>query len=473
MKFKQPRFVVKTALILAVVTLGFLTPNSIVPPSSGMSDDPVTLDVLRREVFLPTCATTSCHSSVRVAGGLVLDGFNAFGSIVDVQPVNEAARAAGKLLVVPGKPDESFLFQKITGRLGPDEGDQMPQLGIPLPPEKVEMVRQWILRGAPPSTTADIQLPTPYEGVQLIVPNFQVPEGTEVQKEYYTSLTNPQELRVTRYEILVPPGSHHTNFFAFQGGTTPPPDGTFRDTFDAVPFANWALRAGNQRIHQIWDLPPGVAFKFDPLQKVMTQIHFVNINQQLSPIGGMACINLHGTYDREEAPLTMGTMFGQNIFIVLEPRTTTVWDYGATFEQFGIEDEVKIAGVNGHFHWRGRDFEVRLWDGQNKNRDGSPIGCRPCSPGQTGGEFDRMGVDNRIYLSQNWDEPPFETYSDKPITVPASWGIVYRTTYVNNTNRRIIFGPHVETEEHSNVFIYFYPGPEDGRTLSFPLPSQR
>jgi hypothetical protein len=45
--------------------------------------------------------------------------------------------------------------------------------------------------------------------------------------------------------------------------------------------------------------------------------------------------------------------------------------------------------------------------------------------------------------------------------------------FVNNTNRTITFGPHVETEEHANVFIYFYPGPEDGRTLAFPIPIQR
>jgi hypothetical protein len=45
--------------------------------------------------------------------------------------------------------------------------------------------------------------------------------------------------------------------------------------------------------------------------------------------------------------------------------------------------------------------------------------------------------------------------------------------FVNNTNRTITFGPQVETQEHANVFIYFYPGPEDGRTLAFPIPIQR
>jgi len=84
-----------------------------------------------------------------------------------------------------------------------------------------------------------------------------------------------------------------------------------------------------------------------------------------------------------------------------------------------------------------------------------------------------MGEQNRIYLSENWDDPPFVTYSDGQVKIPPGWGIIYRATYVNNTNQTIRFGPHVETEEHGNIFIYFYPGPEDGRTLAFPLPFQR
>jgi hypothetical protein len=463
MKSKHSRSFVKILLILAIVIFACLSPSSIVHP---MRDDPgaVTLAQLRANIFVPTCSSTSCHSSVRASGGLVLEGYNAYANLVDVLADNPDAAAAGKRRVVPGKPEESFLYQKLTGHLQPGEGDRMPQTGIPLPPDQVEAIRQWILNGALPSSLADIQLPVPEPGAQVVVPPFDVPVGTEVQGNYYTTLPNPRELRVTRFEILYPPGSHHLNFFAYQGGDEPPPpDGTFKPTFDAIPFENWALRAGSQRIHLIWDLPPGVAFKFEPLQKVLAQIHFVNTGPQTAPIGGMACINLHAAYDPATAPITMGTMFGQNIYIVLPPRTTTTWDFGTTFDLFEIKEEVKIAAANGHFHWRGKTFEIRRWDGRNKNRDGSP------APG----EFERMGVENRIYLSDNWNDPPFVSYADGQVVIPPGWGIVYRCVYVNNTNRTIFFGPHVETEEHGNVFIYFYPGPENGRTLAFPTPFQR
>jgi hypothetical protein len=383
---------------------------------------------------------------------------------VDVLAENPVARAAGKRRVIPGKPEESFLFQKITGTLQPDEGDPMPQTGAPLPPEQIEAVRQWILNGALPSSTDDIHLPVPDPGVQVVVPPFQIPAGTEVQGNYYTTLTTTQEIRVTRFEILYPPGSHHLNFFAYQGGgSPPPPDGAFVPTFDAIPFANWALRAGSQRTHLLWDLPPGVAFKFDPLQKVLAQIHFVNTGPQTAPIGGKGVINLHAASDPTTAPLVMGTMFGQNISVQLPPRSTTTWDFGTTFDRFRIFEEVKLAAANGHFHWRGKTFEIRRWDGFNRKADGSP---RP-------GEFERMGIENRIYLSDNWADPPFVTYADSQVVIPRGWGIVYRTIFVNNTNMTIPFGPHVETEEHANVFIYFYPGPADGRTLAFPIPRQQ
>jgi hypothetical protein len=467
MRSIHSHYLIKIMPVLAIILFACLSSSSIVHPSRSMTSNAsgaVTLDQLRADVFIPSCATTSCHSSVAAKGNLVLDDYNAYANLVDVAADNAAAAEAEKLRVVPGKPDESFLFQKITGQLKPDEGDRMPQTGIPLTAEQIEMIRQWIADGALPSSAKDIQLPVPEPGAQVVVPPFQVPLGTEVQGNYYTTLLNAQELRVTRFEILYPPGSHHLNFFAYQGGgEPPPPDGTFLPTFDAIPFANWALRAGSQRTHLIWDLPPGVAFRFEPFQKVLAQIHYVNSGPQTAPIGGMACINLHAAYDAREAPITMGTMFGQNISIVLPPRSTTSWDYGITFDRFGITAEVKLAATNGHFHWRGKSFEIRLWDGRHKNPDGSP------APG----EFDRMGVENRIYLSDNWDDPPFVTYGDGRVVIPRGWGIIYRTVFVNNTNRTITFGPHVETEEHANVFIYFYPGPSDGRTLAFPIPVQR
>src|SRR5262249_28289187 len=120
---------------------------------------------------------------------------------------------------------------------------------------------------------------------------------------------------------------------------------------------------------------------------------------------------------------------------------------------------VKGAAVTGHFHWRGKTFEIRRLDGLNQNPDGSP------APG----EFDRMGEEERIFLSDNWDEPPFNLFTaDNAPEFPPGWGIVYRTTYVNNTDDKFCFGPHVAPQEHANAFLYFWPAPTGTDFVWFP-----
>jgi hypothetical protein len=53
---------------------------------------------------------------------------------------------SGKALIVPGKPEESLFYTKLTGT--PPCGAQMPFGGGALPDAQVEMVRSWIAAGA-------------------------------------------------------------------------------------------------------------------------------------------------------------------------------------------------------------------------------------------------------------------------------------------------------------------------------------
>ena len=124
------------------------------------------------------------------------------------------------------------------------------------------------------------------------------------------------------------------------------------------------------------------------------------------------------------------------------------------------------SGFPRHYNWRGKSFEISIWDGENKNPDGSP----------RSGEFERMldkRAENLIYSSEGWEDPPFVTFGDDGPVIPRGGGVVYRATYVNETDQVISAGPHAATEERSDVFLYFYPGPIDGRTYSFPLPVQQ
>ncbi len=449
-----------------VFTLSFLFLGGSAPPEpSPDADIDPTEDALdcdngrfayiRRQILERKCSTASCHSIAAAKGGLVLEGMRAYSELVGVLSSNETARAAGLRRVKAGDPGQSFLMRKIAGPIGPNDGDLMPEIGRSLSVEEIELIRHWIEDGAVPSSPADIILPPPTRGEQILIPPFAVQWGNEVQRNYYFRLKSEEDIWVNRVQFLYPPGSRRLNLFS--GRPTLHPDGYFEDDFRVVPFANWDLRAASQIERLDWTLPKGVAVRFNGRQQLLAQIHFANIGSQTAPIGGCATINLH-TIDATTPPMPLGSMLLQNKNIVIPPQSTVSYDYGITFGYYGHNVPVKLAAVTGHFHWRGKSFEIRLWDGLNKNFDGTPAE----------GEFDRMGSVKTIFHSDNWDEPEFLLFGEDGPEVPTGWGVVYRTIYVNGSHTKYCFGPHVETQEHANAFIFFYPGPADSEFFWFP-----
>jgi hypothetical protein len=77
----------------------------------------------------------ACHSSETAAGKLVLSGYE---------------RLAASGVVVPGRPDESRLWQVLRG-----DKPVMPKAGPPLSHDEVEVIRAWIAQGAADDTPAE------------------------------------------------------------------------------------------------------------------------------------------------------------------------------------------------------------------------------------------------------------------------------------------------------------------------------
>lgn len=93
-----------------------------------------------------TC--TGCHSNSSAAlGNLSMgDRCTAFESLVRRPSIGPACGSdSGRIRVVPGQPDESLLVQKL---VEPDCGSRMPLGGSAVAPEKIELLRAWITRGA-------------------------------------------------------------------------------------------------------------------------------------------------------------------------------------------------------------------------------------------------------------------------------------------------------------------------------------
>lgn len=111
------------------------------------SDVEPTFSSISQKIFATSCATSSCHGVLGQRGGLVLEGENAYSNLVNATPTTLAAVEKGMKLVVPGKPDSSFLLRKLTG---PDaiEGERMPSSNEALSSQQIEAIRTWIANGA-------------------------------------------------------------------------------------------------------------------------------------------------------------------------------------------------------------------------------------------------------------------------------------------------------------------------------------
>lgn len=134
------RVLLPFALMLATsaVGCGGGEDGGVPPPEPRFSD-------IQAKVFSPSCAAfSSCHSSVGLAAKCDLTAAKAYGELVDRASPN----VAGRTLVVPGHPEESFLIAKLRGELGAGEGDRMPLRNPQLPESTIEAIEAWIASGA-------------------------------------------------------------------------------------------------------------------------------------------------------------------------------------------------------------------------------------------------------------------------------------------------------------------------------------
>jgi hypothetical protein len=106
-----------------------------------------------------------------------------------------------------------------------------------------------------------------------------------------------------------------------------------------------------------------------------------------------------------------------------------------------LPEAATVVALTGHFHSRGKTFSVNLApDGEHAT--------------------------DEIYRSRAWDEPPFNVLEKAP-TLPPAGALQYTCEYTNTTDQVVKFGPHVETEEHCNLFAYFYPWESDDARYCF------
>jgi len=107
------------------------------PPAQASEPD---FQRIQNTIFTPVC--TSCHSGFFAPQGLRLDARNSYRMLVGIQ----SAEMPSVQRVKSGDPDASYLVQKIEGHAS--VGIRMPASGPALTQKDIDLIREWIARGA-------------------------------------------------------------------------------------------------------------------------------------------------------------------------------------------------------------------------------------------------------------------------------------------------------------------------------------
>jgi hypothetical protein len=346
-----------------------------------------------------------------------------------------------------------------------------------------------------PSDPSQLHPPPQGQGVQLMTDAFPVPADTEIQACYFFRVSDLEKaagldptkpLNVSRVQIAQKAGSHHMNLFRVRTivgldpaqGTAPPKGSNAFSVqvgtngqgqcFVSSNWADWPLIANMQQAGgDDWSYPDGVANELAPCEVLMLQTHYVNAHTQQTEAGvGQVGINLFAL-DETDVKAQMGTSFAfdQNIR-VCKDNPTPAFGTGVSLNN---PEPVTIIGANGHFHSRGKEFDIFAWDGKTPTPDAS----------------------SRFYQSLTWNEPPMLHSPNLAVQIPAMGGFYYQCSYdwqdpAAETSNAITcatldtfdqaknlpggvkppapdccyrFGPQVDLNEHCNAFVYYYPGP--------------
>lgn len=312
---------------------------------------------------------------------------------------------------------------------------------------------------------------SPSEGFSIRTPEFEVPAGTEIQDCYFfrvPDLANGEDVMFDRVALALNAGSHHMNVFRVKTITGLDPEagapidlggvqgtvvrGTDGDAcWASANWADWPLVSNSQQsaIDQPiidWNLPPDVAMRLSPGEMLMLQIHYVNASEQITPFVGRGGVNFYRSLDGDTQEL--GTLFAtqQSIRVCRSnPRPSYSGTCGLPSGSY------TVTAANGHFHSRGKRFRIYAWDGVSTTRP----------PDEA-----------LFYDMDNWAEPDMKV--DLDVALPNPGGIYWTCDYqwiqppdgCDAVDARdpqqandccYTFDPTVETSEHCNVFLYYYP----------------
>ncbi|MCW5906853.1 MAG: T9SS type A sorting domain-containing protein [Chitinophagales bacterium] len=440
------------------------------------------------QILQTNCAGSSCHQS----GGNPSFDVNAsesalYSQLVNANPINPYAKDSAKnKLITPGYPDRSFLLRKIAHGLNennphltikqPHEGATMPDGGGALSKPEIELIRQWILFGAPQTgnvvdtsvinkyysgkgkddTYSNHTPPAPGQGFQIYVGKLLIPASTEL---YYYIKHNPRlssAIEIPRVVTMLPASTHHFVIFKFQPGQS--------------GIYNEGLRPENESSHasvldgigtgpNLWDydLPGNSAYFWEQSTILDLNLHIRN-----SLIDTVLGCDLYINVYTQPLGTTDKYMLIRNfpVFTIAIPPDGLEHEFVEVANDTNETHYWNVWQLYGHTHQWGTDYDIFL-----RNPDGS-MGAQQYESWYSYEQgfnvgYHRYGVD-----------ATFRYYPDNALLqVDPRLGWIHRARYKNNTQDTIFWGL-TSNEEMMVMGFQYLPGDTLGALPSNILSSQ-
>lgn len=420
------------------------------------------------QIFQEKCA--SCHNNATPAAGLDLEGDplateaqrleEVYDNLYRVTPNNTEAASKGYKYIYPGRVDKSFLFRKINNGLEPlislEEGQSMPLEGNEqLTDVEKELVRQWILFGAPSSgqvveeariedyynnngqasfPEGGPEAPTAAEGFQIKMGPFYLEPGGEIEYFQKYELELPEDQEITRVDIFMSSYSHHFILYDFPGNVPASiPDGLRLN----ANHSNIGLVAAVQEPTDL-RLPNGTAFKWEDDHVLDLNSHYINYSST-NTYQAEAYINIY-TQPAGTAEQEMYTELIVNDDIYIPNNGNLV-----THEQqiIGNAGEIFVWGIMGHTHQYGTDYKAyKRLPGGEQGEMIYDAACPQGVPGCISPYFDYQHIPMRYF------EPLF------PMVFNGLNGLVHEASWINDGPEPVWFGPTSDDEMMVLILMY-------------------
>jgi len=350
------------------------------------------------------------------------------------QTQNETAKENNNRLIYEGDPYRSYIFRKLNNGFSEDaplmEGEQDDFHNIEISEVEKEMVRQWILYGAPQEgevvdkavieeyyngngVKSVAEKPAvPGNGFQIHVGPYFLPPGAEQEFFYKYPLDNIYDkYEVTAFETFMGQSSHHFIIMKFWNSFVATTKAGLRiwNRHDHATFEEVAQQ--NQRI----ELPQGSAFEWRTNTVLDLNTHYINFSSS----SVLAC-DVYVNVETQEPGTAKQLMFTQLIpdTTIYIPNNGEKIEITDTFVAPIPIPKIYLWSLTSHAHKNSIDYDIyQPIPGEQPNHiyDASCPGGVP-------------GCSNLVY---EYERPPTRYFDPFLETAPAK-GVIHKATYINN-----------------------------------------